>query len=73
LTVPFGSDVIARVSGAGLITSVTGAVVVSAVGVLESVAFTVSVVVMGVVGVPLIVQFKIVSPAGRVPAVIKQL
>jgi hypothetical protein len=70
LTVPLGSDVIAKVSGAGLITSVTGPVVVSAVGLLESVAFTVIVVVPGNVGVPLIVQFEIVSPAGSVPAVI---
>lgn len=73
MTVPFGSDVIARVSGAGLMTSVTGAVVVSAVGVLESVALTISVVVLGKVGVPLIVQFEIVSPAGNEPEVIMQL
>jgi len=71
LTVPFGNDVMARVSGAGLITSVTGPVVVNAVGLLESVAFIVSVVVPGNVGVPLIVQLLMVSPAGRVPAVIR--
>jgi hypothetical protein len=65
-----GNEVIARVKGAGLITNVTGPVVVSAVGVLESVAFTVSVVVPGVSGVPVIVQLVIESPAGSVPAVI---
>jgi hypothetical protein len=73
LTVPFGSDVIARVSGAGLITSVTGAVVVSAVGLLESVAFTVSVAVPGEDGVPLIAQFEMLNPAGSDPAVITHM
>jgi hypothetical protein len=68
-----GSDVIARVKGAGLITNVTGPVDVSAVGVLESVAFTVRVVVPGVMGVPVIVQLVMESPAGSVPAVIKQV
>jgi hypothetical protein len=37
------------------------------------VAFTVSVVVPGVVGVPVIVQLVMESPAGSVPAVIKQV
>jgi hypothetical protein len=73
LTVPFGSDVRASVRAAGLITSVTGPVDVSAVGVLESVAFTINVVVPGVRGVPVMVQLEMESPAGSVPEVIKQL
>jgi hypothetical protein len=42
-------------------------------GLPESVPFTVIVVVPGVVGVPVIVQFVMLNPAGSVPAVIKQV
>jgi hypothetical protein len=70
-TVAGGGDVSVSIPAAGLITNVTGPVVVFC-GLLVSVAFTVSVVVLAVVGVPLIVQFAIVKPAGSVPAVIVQ-
>ncbi len=70
-TVAGDGDASISVPAGGLITSVTGPVVVSC-GLLESVAFTVSVVVPAVVGVPLIVQFVMVRPTGSVPAVIVQ-
>jgi hypothetical protein len=71
-TVAGGGEVIVSVADAGLMTSVTGPVVVSA-GVLESVAFTVRGVLPDAVGVPLIVQLEIVSPAGNVPKVIAHI
>jgi hypothetical protein len=68
-TVPFGKVVTVNTSGVGLITTWTGPVTVP-FGLLESVPVTVTVLVPGVVGVPLIVQFAMVNPAGSVPAVI---
>jgi hypothetical protein len=53
-------------AAAGRTVKVTGPVVVSA-GLLESVAVTVSTVVPGVVGVPLMTQLFEMRPAGSVP------
>jgi hypothetical protein len=62
-----------RVSALGLIVRTTGLVAVL-IGLVESVAFTVTLVVPAVVGVPVITQpAPRVSPAGSVPAVIVQL
>ena len=69
-TVPSGSELVS-VNAAGLMTMVSGPVV-DCVGDSESVAFTVTVEVPAVVGVPLTVQPLMLSPAGRVPAVIVQ-
>jgi hypothetical protein len=73
LTTPLGRDEMVRLSGAGLMTSVMGPVVVRGVGVLESVPLTVMVVVPAVVGVPVMVQLEMVRPVGKVPAVIEQV
>ncbi len=59
----------ANVAVAGFTVTVTGAVTVFA-GLLESVAFTVTVTAPEVVGVPLIVQLVAVNPACSVPATI---
>jgi len=60
-------------TGAGATVMLSGPVTVSA-GLLESVAFTVTVEVPAVVGVPLTMQLADrVSPAGRVPPVWRQL
>jgi hypothetical protein len=67
-TVPFGKVAIVSDSGAGLIIMLSGPLTVSC-GELESVAFTVSVLVPCVVGVPLTTHPFSVSPAGSVPAV----
>ena len=67
-----GGEVITNVVVAGLMTRVTGPVVVSA-GVLESVAFTVNVVLPDTAVVPEMVQLEIVRPVGNVPAVIRQV
>ena len=65
----FGGELRVKVAVAGNTVTVTGPVVVAA-GVLESVAFTVTVAVPAVVGVPLSTQLADkVSPAGNVPAV----
>src|ERR1700761_3809777 len=61
-----------NVRGAGEIVITTGPELVST-GFAESVTVTVTVVVPGVVGVPLITQPEMVKPAGSVPAVIVQL
>ena len=68
----FGSDDSVSVSGAGEMVMVTGPVAVST-GLPESVTFTVTVDVPGVVGVPLTTQPLSVSPAGRVPPVMAQV
>ena len=70
-TVPLGSELVS-VSAAGLITMVSGPVV-DWVGDSESVAFTVTVELPAVVGVPLTVQPLSDNPAGSVPEVIVQL
>lgn len=70
-TVPFG-NVFVSVSAAGLITMVSGPEVVC-VGEPASVAFTVTVELPAVVGVPLTVQPLMLRPAGSVPDVIVQL
>jgi hypothetical protein len=67
-----GRDVTVNINGAGLMTIWTGPVTVP-FGLPESVPFTVIVVVPGVVGVPVIVQFVMLNPAGSVPAVIMQV
>jgi hypothetical protein len=68
-----GSVAKVRVSALGLTVRVTGPVVVL-IGLLVSVAFTVTVDVPAVVGVPVITQpAPRVSPAGSAPAVITQL
>ena len=72
MTVPFGNDVTVSTSGVGLITIWTGPVTVPC-GLPESVPFTVMVVVPAVVGVPVMVQFVMDNPTGRVPAVIVQV
>jgi hypothetical protein len=64
--------VFVNVSAAGLITIVSGPVVVC-VGDSESVTFTVTVELPAVVGVPLTVHPVSDNPAGSVPAVIVQL
>ena len=70
---PPGSVVIVNVSAAAFTVTVTGPVVVFT-GFEESVPFTVTVVLPGVVGVPVIVQpAPSVNPAGSEPAVIAQL
>ena len=71
-TVPFGREVVVRVSGAGFTTMLIGVDVVRK-GLDESVALTVTVKVPGVVGVPLKVHPVRVNPAGSVPAVTPQL
>jgi hypothetical protein len=72
-TVPLGNVPVVSVSAAGLIVIVSGPVVLWA-GLPESVAFTVTVVVPAVVGVPDTRQFAASArPAGKVPEVIAQL
>ena len=70
-TIPFGSVLSVSVSPAGAIVIDSGPLTVC-IGLLESVAFTVSAEVPAVVGVPLTVHPLIVSPAGSVPAVTAQ-
>jgi hypothetical protein len=72
LSTAFGRDPVRLNVGIGETVKVTGPVVVAA-GLAESVAFMVRVAVPAVVGVPLIVQFEIVRPAGSVPAIRVQL
>jgi hypothetical protein len=69
-TVPSGS-VLVSVRAAGSMTIVSGPVTVCT-GLPESVAFTVTVALPAVVGVPLTVQPLSERPAGSVPAVIVQ-
>ncbi len=65
----FGGLLRVKTAVAGNTVTVTGPVVL-ATGVLESVAFTVTVTVPAVVGVPVITQFADkVSPAGSVPLI----
>jgi hypothetical protein len=72
-TWPFGSEATVIASGAGAIVRLTGPLVV-AVGLAESVAFTVRFAVPATVGVPLTTQPPpSESPAGSVPEVIVQV
>lgn len=70
---PLGRDDTVSVRGAVVTVTVTGPVEVAG-GLLESVAFTVMLVVPPVVGVPLMTQpLPRVSPAGSDPAVMEQV
>ena len=71
---PFGNEVVVKVSGvvAATIVIVIGPEVIP-IGLLESVALTVSAWAPAVVGMPLTTQPFNVKPAGSVPAVKTQL
>ena len=67
-TVPFGKFVVLSASGAGFTVKVTGPVPVLG-GFEASVPLTVTVALLGAVGVPVTLQPLSVRPAGKVPEV----